>query len=95
MKDGGSCGAATIVRFGEFDEGSTTTSGGLVYEDEAAVQSSMDASLASMTTEDRFEDWRSVELNTNGPGDAWPSFSHDDNQIAYAAQDADPISLVL
>jgi len=90
MNDGTAIGAASFVRFGNFDDGYTTTSGALVYKDNDAMPSNVDVSLASITSDDRLGDWRTVDLNTNGVSNPWPSFSPDGTQIAYIARDADP-----
>ncbi len=90
MNDGSATGAASFVRFGNFDEGYTTASGALVYEDKDASPSNGDVSLASISSDDRFGDWRTVDLNTNGASNPWPSLSPDGTQIAYVARDADP-----
>jgi Tol biopolymer transport system component len=90
MKDGAANGAASFVRFGEFDDGYTTGAGSLVYEDKGALPSNVDASLASIRPDDRLGDWRSLDLNTNGATNPWPSFSPDGTQIAYIARNADP-----
>ncbi len=91
MTDGSPAGPAAFVRFGGFDDGYTTASGALVYEDKSASPSNVDVSLASIGEDDRFGDWRSVDLNTNGASNAWPSFSPGGTQIAYVAKDADPV----
>jgi Tol biopolymer transport system component len=90
MNDGTAAGAASFVRFGNSDEGYTTASGALVYEDKDASPSNVDISLASISPEDRLGDWRTVDLNTNGASNPWPSLSPDGWQIAYVAKDADP-----
>jgi Tol biopolymer transport system component len=90
MNDGAPTSPATFVRFGDFDDGYTTASGALVYEDKSASPSNVDVSLASIDQEDRIGDWRALDLNTNGAGNPWPSFSPDGTQIAYVAKDADP-----
>jgi Tol biopolymer transport system component len=90
MKDAVSTGTASFVRFGDFDDGYTTMSGALVYEDKSASPSNVDVSLASIDPEDRIGDWRPIDLNTNGASNSWPSFSPDGLQIAYVAKDADP-----
>jgi Tol biopolymer transport system component len=91
MKDGAANGSATFVRFGNFDEGYTTASGALVYEDKDASPSNVDISVASIGQDGRFADWKSVDLNTNGASNPWPSFSPDGTQVAYIARDADPV----
>jgi len=91
MKDGSAIGAETFVRFGDFDDGYTTAAGALVYEDNGALPSNIDASLTSIGEDDRLGDWRSLELNTNGVSNPWPSFSPDGTEIAYIARDADPV----
>jgi len=90
MKDGVTNGAPAFVRFGEFDDGYTTESGSLVYEDKGALPSNVDVSLASIGPDDRLGEWRSLDLNTNGATNPWPSFSVDGTQLAYIARDADP-----
>jgi Tol biopolymer transport system component len=90
MKDGLSSGPAKFVRFGDFDDGYTTASGALVYEDKGASPFNMDVSIAPIDQEDRFESWSVTDLNTNGASHPWPSFSPDGTQIAYVAQNADP-----
>ncbi len=89
-KDGVAIGAPGFVRFGEFDDGYTTESGSLVYEDKGALPSNVDVSLASIGPDDRLGEWRSLDLNTNGAANPWPSFSADGTQIVYIARDADP-----
>jgi Tol biopolymer transport system component len=90
MKDGAANGAASFVRFGEFDDGYTTEAGSLVYEDKGALPSNVDASLASIGPDDHLGEWRSLDLSTNGATNPWPSFSPDGTQIAYIARNADP-----
>lgn len=91
MKDGAASGPADFIRFGEFDDGYTTASGALVYEDKGASPSNVEVSLASIGEDDRLGDWRSIDLNTNGAVNPWPSFSGNGTQIAYVAKDADPV----
>jgi len=90
MNDGTATGAASFVRFGNFDDGYTSASGALVYSDNDALPSNTYVSLASITSDDRLGDWRTVSLNANGASNPWPSFSPDGTQIAYIARDADP-----
>lgn len=90
MNDGTATGAASFVRFGNSDDGYTTVSGALVYEDKDASPSNVNVSLASISSEDRLGDWRTIDLNTNGASNPWPSLSPDGSQIAYIARDADP-----
>jgi Tol biopolymer transport system component len=90
VKDGTATGPAAFVRFGNFDDGYTTASGGLVYEDRDASPSSVDAALASIDADDRLGEWQPIDLNTSGASNPWPSFSPDGTQILYTARDADP-----
>ena len=90
MKDGVASGAANFVRFGEFDDGYTTEAGSLVYEDKGALPSNVDVSFAPIGPDGRPGEWRSLDLNTNGAANPWPSFSPDGTQIAYIARNADP-----
>jgi Tol biopolymer transport system component len=91
MKDGAASGSTSFVRFGNFDDGYTTSSGAFVYEDKDASPSTVDVALASIDQDDRIADWKAVELNTNGASNPWPSFSPDGTQVAYIARDADPV----
>jgi len=91
MKDGTATGAETFVRFGNFDDGYTTSAGALVYEDKAALPPDVTVSLASADQNGHFLDWRSLDLDSNGAGNRWASFSQDGTQIAYTKRDADPI----
>ena len=90
MKDGVASGPSSFVRFGEFDDGYSTEAGSLVYEDKGALPSNVDVSLASIGPDGRPGEWRSLDLNTNGATNPWPSFSPDGTQIAYIARNADP-----
>ncbi len=90
VKDGSATGPASFVRFGEFDDGYTTASGALVYEDRSVSPSNVDVSMASIGPDDRPGDWQAIDLNTNGASNPWPSFSPDGTGIAYVAKDADP-----
>ena len=90
MNNGTAIGAASFVRFGNSDEGYTTASGALVYEDKDASPSNVNVYLATISSEDRLGDWRTVDLNTNGAVNPWPSLSPDGSKIAYIARDADP-----
>jgi Tol biopolymer transport system component len=89
MNEGTAIGAASFVRFGNFDEGYTTRSGAFVYQDNDALPSSVNFSIASITSDDRLGDWRTIDLNTNGTSNPWPSFSPDGTKVAYIARDAD------
>ena len=90
MKDGAADGVPGFLRRGNFDDGYTTASGGLVFKDKSASPSNVDVSVASIGQDDRTGEWKSVDLNTNGASNPWPSFSPDGTQLAFVARDADP-----
>lgn len=91
MNNGRASGAASFVRFGNFDDGYTSMSGALVFEDKDVFPTNINASLASINSDDRLGDWRTIDLNANEESNPSPSFSPDGTLIAYIARDADPV----
>jgi Tol biopolymer transport system component len=88
VKNGAADGAATFVRFGDFDDGVTTLSGALIYMDRSAVPANRDVSLGSFDSAGEIESWRTLELRASV--DPEPSFSPDGSEFAYIANNADP-----
>jgi Tol biopolymer transport system component len=93
VKDGEPAGPTSFVRFGNFDDGYTTASGALVYEDKDASPSSVEAAIAAIDPDDRLGEWQPIDLNASGASNPWPSFSPDATRIAHIASDADLTSV--
>jgi Tol biopolymer transport system component len=95
IKNGAANGEAAFVRYGEFDEGYSTSAGGLVVQDNTVRPGNSNVSVATIDPSGHLGDWRDLDLN--GPGNVWPSFSPDGSQVAYTglAVDPTPRNLVL
>ena len=86
MRDGSRAGTPIFVRYGNFEEGFTTSTGSLVYRDHASVANGgNEFFIASFDPKGHLGDWQTLHLQTaNSPGwNPWPSFSSDGRQIAY------------
>jgi Tol biopolymer transport system component len=89
IKNGAAVGAPAFVRYGDFQQGYTTATGALVYEDQSTKPGGSDVFLASFDADGHLGIWRRLDLRSLGrPGlNPFPSFSSDGNQIIYTAQD--------
>ena len=88
IKNGAAGGEASFLRFGEVDEGNTTASGALVFEDRTVRPANAKFAVASVQVDGRLGVWKPLDLNAHK--DPWPSFSPDGSQVAYVGDAQDP-----
>jgi Tol biopolymer transport system component len=90
VKNGVSTGAPLFIRFGECDEGFTTTAGAFVCHT-GAPSSNVDVHFASLDADGAVGAWRRLALrNFDMHLNPFPSFSPDGSHVAYVAKDEDP-----
>jgi Tol biopolymer transport system component len=97
IKDGAAAGVPAFVRYGNFEEGFTTATGALVYQDHAAAANGPTESfIASFELNRRLGKWQPLDLQTGNlvAWNPWPSISPDGRQIAYVTHGVDNHKLV-
>jgi Tol biopolymer transport system component len=88
MKDGKPAGDPVFVKYGDFREGQTTASGGLIYH---AVKpgGAWAVYLASLDANGHPGDWKRLDLPLGNISNPMPAWSGDNNRIVYVAKSED------
>ena len=92
MKAGAADGEAAFLRYGDFEEGYSTSAGALVVQDNMVRPGNLNVLIASIDSDGNLGKWKSLSLNTPlyAHKDPWPSFSPDGRQVAYVGGGPDP-----
>jgi Tol biopolymer transport system component len=88
MKDGKAAGEPVFVKYGDFRDGQTTASGGLIYH---AVKpgGAWAVYLASLDANGHPGDWKNLNLPLGNISNPMPAWSSDSNRIVYVAKSED------
>jgi len=88
MSDGKSSGLPVFVKYGDFRNGQTTATGGLVYHS-VKPGGVWAVYLASLDANGRPVDWKRLQLPLGNISNPFPQWSSDSNQIVYIARNED------
>jgi Tol biopolymer transport system component len=88
MKDGKQMGAPVFVKYGDFEYGSTTAAGGLIY-DAVKPGGVWAVYTASLEASGRPGAWKRLDLPLGNTTNPWPEWSGDSNQIVYVGRNED------
>ncbi len=88
MKDGKSGGDPVFVKYGDFEEGVTTASGGMVYTS-VKPGGLWSVYLTSLDADSRPGDWKRLDLPLGNTYNPWPQWSVDSREIVYSAMNED------
>jgi Tol biopolymer transport system component len=88
IKEGKAAGEPVFVKYGDFRDGQTTVSGGLVYH---AVKpgGAWAVYLASLDANGHPGDWKRLDLPLGNISNPMPAWSGDSNRIVYVARSED------
>jgi Tol biopolymer transport system component len=88
MKDGKAAGDPAFVKYGDFRDAQTTTTGGLIYH---AVKpgGAWAVYLASLDANGHPGDWKRLDLPLGNISNPMPAWSGDSNRIVYVAKSED------
>jgi len=88
MTDGRPAGAPVFVKLGDFEYGSTTAAGGLIY-DSVRPGGTWAVQVGSLDANGRPGGWKHLNLHLGNTTNPWPLWSSDSAQIVYVAQNQD------
>jgi dipeptidyl aminopeptidase/acylaminoacyl peptidase len=88
IRDGKSAGAPVFLRYGDFEEGVTTTAGGLIYSS-VKPGGLWYLSIASLDANGRPGGWKRLDLRLGNMANPMQGWSGDSNQIMYVAGNRD------
>ncbi len=88
IKSGKSAAEPVFLKYGDFEEGTTTATGGLVYSS-VKPGGSWTVYVAALESSGRLGDWKRLDLALGNKQNPWPQWFGDSKQIAYIAEKED------